>query len=230
MKKMSFKKLGLFILLAFMAMVAVQAQSATAEKSAEEKYREVVTGRSDKIVKTLGISDSAKYYKVRQTIANQYVDLNTIYADRDSQLAILKRTVQDKALLDTGKATIAKATDEKIKVLHTQFLSKLSGELNDEQVDGVKDGLTYNVLHVTVTAYNDMIPTLTEVQKAQILAWLTEAREYAMDAESSDKKHWWFGKYKGRINNYLSAQGYDLQAERAAWEKRLEEKKKKSDG
>jgi hypothetical protein len=39
-----------------------------------------------------------------------------------------------------------------------------------------------------------------------------------MDAESSEKKHWWFGKYKGRINNYLSAQGYDLQKERKEWE------------
>jgi hypothetical protein len=72
-----------------------------------------------------------------------------------------------------------------------------------------------------------MIPSLTQPQKEQIYAWLVEARDYAMDAESSDKKHWWFGKYKGRINNYLSAQGYDLQAERTAWEKRLAEKKEK---
>ncbi len=47
-----------------------------------------------------------------------------------------------------------------------------------------------------------MIPGLTEDQKNQMLAWLSEAREKAMDAESSDKKHAWFGKYKGRINNY----------------------------
>jgi hypothetical protein len=45
-----------------------------------------------------------------------------------------------------------------------------------------------------------------------------------MDAESSDKKHWWFGKYKGRINNYLSAQGYDINAERKEWEQRRNSK------
>ena len=34
------------------------------------------------------------------------------------------------------------------------------------------------------------------------------------------KKHAWFGKYKGRINNYLSAAGYDLKKEGEDWQKR----------
>jgi len=44
-----------------------------------------------------------------------------------------------------------------------------------------------------------------------------------MDGESSEKKHWWFGKYKGRINNYLSAQGYDITKERKEWESRTKQ-------
>ena len=66
-----------------------------------------------------------------------------------------------------------------------------------------------------------MIPTLKDYEKKQILAWLKEAREYAMDAENSNKKHAAFGKYKGRINNYLSKQGYDLTKEREAWYERV---------
>jgi hypothetical protein len=62
-------------------------------------------------------------------------------------------------------------------------------------------------VEVTYTAYQQQYPNLTEPQKAYILAQLIEAREHAMDAGSSKKKHAWFGKYKGRINNYLSAQG-----------------------
>lgn len=64
--------------------------------------------------------------------------------------------------------------------------------------------MTYNVVKVTYDAQCDMIPTLKDEEKKQILAWLKEAREYAIDAESSKKKHETFGKYKGRINNYLS--------------------------
>lgn len=64
--------------------------------------------------------------------------------------------------------------------------------------------------------------------KEQILTWLTEAVELAMDAGTSDGKHQIFGKYKGRINNYLSAEGYDLQKERKDREERL--KTAKSNG
>ena len=88
--------------------------------------------------------------------------------------------------------------------------------------------MTYDVLHVTYNGYNNMILNLTEEQKKQIMTWLIEAREFAMDAESSDKKHAWFGKYKGRINNYLSAQGYNLKKEGEDWEKRIKENTSKS--
>jgi hypothetical protein len=75
--------------------------------------------------------------------------------------------------------------------------------------------MTYGVAPLTYKGYLELLPDLSEEQKSQILAWLIEAREYAMDAGSAEKKHWWFGKYKGRINNYLSSAGYDLkQAER----------------
>ena len=72
-----------------------------------------------------------------------------------------------------------------------------------------------------------MIPTLKDFEKKLILAWLKEAREYAMDAENSNKKHAAFGKYKGRINNYLSKQGYDLTKEREAWYERMKAQGKK---
>ncbi|HLO37079.1 MAG TPA: DUF3826 domain-containing protein, partial [Lacibacter sp.] len=100
--------------------------------------------------------------------------------------------------------------------------------ISEEQIELVKNAMTYNVLHVTYTAYLDMIPTLKEDQKRKIFEWLTEARELAMDGESADKKHAIFGKYKGRINNYLSAAGYDLTKEREEWQKRIKAKNESS--
>ena len=65
------------------------------------------------------------------------------------------------------------------------------------------------------------IDSRSEEEKAQIYAWLIEAREFALDAENSNKKHAAFGKYKGRINNYLAKRGYDLKKEREEWYKRI---------
>ena len=67
---------------------------------------------------------------------------------------------------------------------------------------------------------------LKENEKLQILNWLKEAREFAIDASDSKSKHAWFGKYKGRINNWLTARGYDLKSERDGWNQRIEAAKK----
>ena len=87
--------------------------------------------------------------------------------------------------------------------------------------------MTYRVMPITYTAYQDMIPTLKPEQKEKIYDWLKEAREIAMDEGSSEDKHKVFGKYKGRINNYLSAEGYDMKKEEKAWQERIKEKKQR---
>jgi hypothetical protein len=186
-------------------------------------YTRVITERSGKIVATLGMSDSSAFYRVRGIIANQYRDLNAIYTDRDTKLKTLKNQepATDKSTADSMKKDIEKDVDARLQPLHNAYLAKLGRELSPAQVDKVKDGMTYSVLEVTYRAYLEELPLLTEQQKARILADLTEAREHAMDAESSEKKHAWFGKYKGRINNYLSAQGYDMKKAGEEWHKRI---------
>jgi len=164
-------------------------------------YTRVITERAGKIVATLGITDSSAFLRVRDIVANQYRDLNTIYNERDSA--------------NTGK---------KVDQLHGQYLARLASILTPQQIDQVKDGMTYGVLPLTYRAYQEELPTLTEPQKARILADLTEAREHAMDGGSSKEKHAWFGKYKGRINNYLSSQGYDMKKAGEEWQRRIKEK------
>lgn len=196
-------------------------------KSIEDRdaaYTRAITSRAEKIVNTLSISDSSKAKQVISIIANQYRNLNAIYTERDDQVKKIKQQGLTKELTDSAVKKVEASVNNKISALHATFVSKLSSQLTPQQVIHVKDGMTYNVLNVTYDAYVDMIPSLTKEQKDQIMTWLVEAREYAMDGESSEKKHWWFGKYKGRINNYLSAQGYNINKEREEWEKRIKQK------
>ena len=127
----------------------------------------------------------------------------------------------------TAQQQAADARDAMLYKHHFELESDLSNYLTSDQIEAVKDGLTYGVVKVTYDAQTDMIPTLTEEEKTQIMAWLKEAREFAMDAGNSKDKHNWFGKYKGRINNWLSQRGYDLTLEREKWYKRIEERKQK---
>ena len=186
----------------------------------DPEYVSSIVGRSQKITDKLGINDPAKAKEVTNIIANRYFKLNDIYEARDAKIKAAKETLTG----DAKNAAIDAARNEADAALyrcHFEFPADLSLYLTPEQIDGVKDGMTYGVLMVTYNSHLDMIPTLTDEEKAQIMAWLVEARELAMDAENSNKKHGVFGKYKGRINNYLAARGYDLKKEREAWYERI---------
>ncbi len=186
----------------------------------DPEYVSSIVGRSQKIVDKLGIDDPAKAQEVTNIIANRYFKLNDIYEARDAKIKAAKETLTG----EEKNAAIEAAKNESEAALyrcHFEFPADLSLYLTPEQIDGVKDGMTYGVLMVTYNSHLDMIPTLTDEEKAQIMAWLVEARELAIDAENSNKKHGVFGKYKGRINNYLSARGYDLVKEREAWYERI---------
>lgn len=188
-------------------------------------YVASILKRSQKIVDKLDLKDKAQAEAVLHIIANRYFELNDIYEVRDQKLAEAKQLEGEMKQL---KSDLAKyECDSKLYRSHFAFPATLGIYLNDEQVTAVIDGMTYGVVKVTYDSHVDMIPSLTEEEKTQILAWLVEARELAVDAENSNKKHGVFGKYKGRINNYLSKRGYDLTAEREAWYKRIEERKAK---
>ena len=213
----------LALLLTFSSITGIFAQNNPVND--KEAYVKMITERSAKIVANLGITDAKKTEKVTVIIRDQYSNLNDIYAARDIRVKAIKEKNKDnKAERDSALAKDSRVVETSLAKLHKKYISKLSAQLTNEQVDLVKNGMTYNVLPITYKAYQEQILTLTDEQKKQILVWLTEAREHAMDAESSGKKHAWFGKYKGRINNYLSAAGYDLKKEGIEWEKRRKAK------
>lgn len=198
------------------------AQNIQDTSAKEAAYTKAITERADKIVQKLDVKKEKKALKVRDLIANQYRNLNDIHEQKKNSILALKgNTSLNKEQLTAEIQKVEQKTEADQNVLHEKYIKALSKELSDTQVEGVKDGMTYNVLPNTYRAYQEMLPDLTKDQKKQILDYLTEAREHAMDAESSEKKHAWFGKYKGKINNYLSAQGVDMKKAGQEWEKKI---------
>ncbi|MBJ6110460.1 DUF3826 domain-containing protein [Hymenobacter sp. BT523] len=200
------------------------AQAPAPAESKEAAYTRTITERAAKIVAKIDGLKAKDSVQVRDLIADQYRQLNDIYKQQKTRKAALKA----QPATDATKAELAKVdadTEAALAKLHPQYLKKLSRRLTPAQVEQVKDGMTYGVLPITMTAYNDMLPNLTAEQKAQMLAWLTEAREHAMDGGTSEQKHAWFGKYKGRINNYLSAAGIDMNQAGKDWQARIAARK-----
>lgn len=190
----------------------------------EEQYTKVLTQRAEKIVNTLEIKDKTIYKAVTEAIVTQYKALGELHDKSDADIKNVKQNVADKTAKESAIKALKTELSADLYNLHCAYIGALSANLTNDQIEKVKDGMTYGVVQVTYTSYQDMIPTLKPEEKKQLYAWLIEAREHAVSAASSKEKHEWFGKYKGRFNNYLSKQGYDIQKERKAWEERVKAK------
>ena len=185
----------------------------------DASYVASITSRSEKNISSLELAEPART-NVRNLVINRYFELNDIYAERDTLINQAKHNLtgdEKNRAIDAARA----ACDSKLYRSHFAFPANLGIYLSHEQIIAIFDAMTYNKVQVTYDAYCDMIPSLTDEEKAQMYAWLCEARDLAIDAESSNKKHEVFNKYKGRINNDLSARGYNITEERKAWEERV---------
>ncbi|WP_428938729.1 DUF3826 domain-containing protein [Fontivita pretiosa] len=216
-------------LLLVMPWVASAAQTPPAGEDAA--YTEMLNKRAEKIVAALSLADADKAQQIKQLLIEQYRSLKQVHDARDAKLRQLKE--QAGPTTRPSPEQVNRVKDEaqaQLDQLNAEFVGRLSSLLTPEQVEIVKNEMTYNVLPITYRGFLDMLPDLTQTQKATILQMLTEAREKAMTGGTSEEKHAWFGKYKGRINNYLSKEGYDLKKASKEWQERLKARQQQQSG
>ena len=200
-------RLGFLLTLLLFSARAGFAEAGPPPNDVEAAYERTIQERAERIASTLSLTNIGTVQRVQRLIAEQYRSLRSVHDPRDAAIADAKT---NSANSEASIQQIQSEAKSKLDRLHTNFLAQLDAELTPEQIDQVKDGMTFGVLNVTWNTYMKMFPNLNEEQKAQIRAWLVEARELAMDQGTAREKHAVFGKYKGRINNFLSKAGYDL--------------------
>jgi hypothetical protein len=176
---------------------------------AEANYSRSISDRAEKILTPLALQDLAKSNRVHGIIVRQYRALREIHDARDEKIKAAKQPGASKEAVAAATKVSQEDARARLDVLHANYVAKLSAELSPELIDKIKDGMTYGVVPLTYGVYLKMYPNLTDEQRRKVKDWLVEAREIAMDEGTSNEKHAVFGKYKGKINNYLSAAGYD---------------------
>jgi hypothetical protein len=181
-----------------------KASQAKPAQEAEAAYTRSIEKRVTDILAVLDLNDPARSAKAHDLLIAQYRALRDWHDANDARL---KQASPDQV------AQIRAS----LKTRHDKFLASLLEALTPAQVERVKDQMTYGKVKVTYEAYCEIVPNLTEAQKARILELLKEAREEAMDAGSAEEKSAVFKKYKGKINNYLSAAGHDVKQAYKDW-------------
>lgn len=190
------KKTFLLIAVALVSIAGFAAGTNSTPEQAEASYTKVIDSRADDILKLLSLSDTNKATDVHAAIVGQYRALRSWHEANDTKLKQAKS--------DTNAVAQIRSS---LKTVHDQFLAKLAADLTPEQVEKVKDKMTYGKVQFTFTGYVTQYPDLSKANKDKILEMLKEAREEAMDGGSSEEKTVVFQRYKGKINNYLSKQG-----------------------
>lgn len=191
------KKIFLILVVSVLPVVfAPAAETNNTPETAEAKYTKAIEGRTADILKVLALTDTNQAARVRDTIIAQYRALRSWHEVNDAALKAAKT--------DTNATAAIRAS---LKILHDDYLSRLAADLTPEQVEQVKDKMTYGKVQFTYAGYLAAYPDLAQPHREKILALLKEARELAMDGGSAEEKTAVFQRYKGKINNYLSQQG-----------------------
>ena len=193
-----------------LASAALLTQSAQAQMSTppatpaelEATYTTAIEGRADDILKTLALTNSTAAGKVHDLIIAQY----RVMRSRDD----LINAKLEAAGKEINYSNRAGELDEESKPLHDHFFAELRKLLTPQQVEDVKDKMTYNKVKVTYNAYLEIIPGLTDADKTKIMDMLKVAREKAVDGGSASEKSEIFNQYKDKINDYLNANGHDV--------------------
>jgi hypothetical protein len=200
--------------------------SAKTVVSAEDKeaaYTKTIEKRTTDILALLDVKDEAKVKGLRHAIIAQYRFLRDWHETNDAKLKELTKKGDDAAKAEIEKIKIP------LKAQHEKFIGELAGGLTPEQVEKVKNYIIKDKLPVTYSAYCDMLPQLTEEQKARIYEILKQGREEAMDAGSSEEKTLIFGRYKGKVNIYLSGLGINMKQAEKEWQVRIKARRGQND-
>jgi hypothetical protein len=164
-----------------------------------EANTNVIEGRAANIMNALALPDPNKAAYIHDIVFAQCQALSAWHNENDPKLKAAKS--------DTNAVNRIQAS---LKQLHNEFIAKLSESLTPSQVEIVKDKMTHGVVQVTYNAYLEIVPNLTDADKAKILELLKDGREEAMDSGSSKERAAINKKYKGKINNYLDADGHNV--------------------
>ena len=190
------KKTLILLAAMLLAISTFAAETNSPAADAEAKYTAAINGRTADILKILALTDADKAAKVRDTIIAQYRSLKAWHEENDAKLKTAKA--------DTNAVAQIRGS---LKTLHASFLARLAENLSPEQIEQVKDKMTYGKVQFTFAGYASQYPGLSAANRQKILELLKQAREEAMDGGSAAEKTAVFTKCKGKINNFLSKQG-----------------------
>ena len=156
--------------------------------------------------KSLNIEDATKEARVQSAITTHLKairDWNNEHPFTTVPAGINPAT--GNRLSDLDRQVIANSAMP--KSVHDSLMTVLNRELDPEQVEMILDKYTVGKVAFTLKGYKDIVPDLKPEEEAQILTYLKQAREQAIDFKNMKQISAIFEIYKTKCEQYLNNNG-----------------------
>ncbi|WP_244228761.1 DUF3826 domain-containing protein [Mucilaginibacter endophyticus] len=209
MKKLNMAGAMLIALLALSGTLKAQEQQATKSApspEAQAKADAEVDKKATDWVASLSLTDTAKATRVKNVIATHLKTIrewNNTHSYESVPAGIDPAT--GKTLSTMDRQIIINSSLP--KSVHENLMTGLHNDLTEEQVETVLDKYTIGKVAFTLAGYKSIIPDLTPVEEAAILANLKQAREQAVDFKNIKQVSAIFEIYKTKNEQYLNSNG-----------------------
>jgi hypothetical protein len=204
------KKLIICVIVFATCSIALYAQTGTNSAQSSEDVKAKLDADQEKKatewVASLNLNDAEKVTRVKTAI---YTHLKTI---RDWHNEHPFTTVPaginpatGNRLSDLDRQVIANSAMP--KSVHEDLMNALNKDLSPEQVEMILDKYTVGKVAFTMKGYKAIVPDLKPEEEAQIITYLKQAREQAIDYKNMNQISAIFEIYKTKSEQFLNSNG-----------------------
>ena len=204
------KKLIICVIVFATCSIALYAQTGTNSAQSSEDVKAKSDADQEKKatewVASLNLNDAEKEARVKTAI---YTHLKTI---RDWHNEHPFTTVPaginpatGNRLSDLDRQVIANSAMP--KSVHEDLMNALNKDLSPEQVEMILDKYTVGKVAFTMKGYKAIVPDLKPEEEAQIITYLKQAREQAIDYKNMNQISAIFEIYKTKSEQFLNSNG-----------------------
>jgi hypothetical protein len=186
-----------------LTVVASAQQEPALPQDEEAEYRQVIDRRATGIVEGLDLDDPAREQKVHAILVGYYPKLREYHEEKGPKVRELEQ--EARRATEAGNESAAESAQMQVESLQQarqelrdEFVGQLKEVLSEEEINRVKDGMTYGLVQHRMEALSRI--DLSEEQKKQVEEILVAAREEAFDEAGSREKHAAFRRAMGRIS------------------------------
>jgi hypothetical protein len=154
----------------------------------------------------LGLSEGAKEERVKVAISRHLKAVRDWHNDHPaSSVPAGINPATGNRLSEIDRDIIANSAIP--RSVHDSLMRVLKRELSPEQVESVLDKYTIGKVDFTLKGYHAIVPDLKPEEEAQILTYLKQAREQAIDFKNMKEISAIFEIYKTKCEQYLNSNG-----------------------